>query len=114
MDFVERRLAQLIFTYWQLPEREAHHFLKVLAKSPCARVVVLRQQLALAETRVPTVQGLREVDLAHVFDAVVTPQFLLALVHDLVVVGSLTQPQRQVVEECILECVGASGAWKAV
>lgn len=114
MDTLSLRLQQLIFAYWRIPDKEGRVLWRLLQHSTCARVSVLRHHLALAETKIATLHGAKEMDLGYTFSAVVTPMFVMAMVRDLHTVGSLSGAQCAIIEEAMLGCVSRDGRWKAV
>ena len=61
-----------------------------------------------------TASGPVELDVAHTFDRVSTPPFIMSLLADLRTVEQLTPHQCRVIEQCVLDCVSADGRWKAV
>lgn len=113
-DLVEARLTSIALRYWQIPLSECDAFRKAVLNSSWSRAQALRQQLALMDARYPTVQGPRESDAQHTFDTVITPRFIMALLHDLVLEVRLTPRQCRTIQEAILRAVDRSGKWKAV
>jgi hypothetical protein len=113
MDTLELQLWRMTHHYWGVPEKEAKSLIRVLLSSPCARVKTLRERLTLCRVAVPTVRGSVDIDAAHVFREVVTPEFVIRMLNDLQVVGSLSLGQVRMIETSVLQVVTATGAWKA-
>jgi hypothetical protein len=114
VDTLSLRLQQILFAYWHIPAREGRVLLHALQHSSCARVVTLRHHLGLAQTGFHTQQGTRHFDLDHLFVHILTPTFVIAMVEDLHAVKALSPHERTTIEEAVLGCVTAEGAWKAV
>jgi hypothetical protein len=107
-------LEQIIYAYWRVPPKEARVLLRVLQHSPCSRASTLRTHLTLTEAVFSTLQGQRETDTAHTFAKILTPQFVMSMVADLYAARELSGDERTSIEEAVLSCVSAEGAWKAV
>ena len=111
---LEERLASIVLRYWRVPQNEGKRLVRVLLQSPCSRARVFRHQLSLTEVPITTAHGQCQPDLSHTYAHVVTPHFMMALVQDLHVTGSLTAKQAQGIEEALLTAVDREGRWRAV
>jgi hypothetical protein len=113
-DLVEARLTNILTHYWKIPAPESDVLRRALLHSRYSRPTQLRSQLALMDAQFATVQGARESDAQYVFDAVLSPRFVMDLLADLALEGRLTPRQRRLIEACVLQAVDAGGAWKPI
>ena len=83
---------------------ETRRFWHALERARYDRPTQMRRQFALV--------GFAKMDLDHLFLEVITPQYVVEIVEDLVRERQLRRLQATRLEEKILETVDAQGQWK--